>query len=313
VYSTKPHLVHSATEVDNRWQQTNHFSHFVFFPKYIVVICPIIVVKITITVFTTQYFWSLWPNWLKFFSHFKKISIYDGKKLLGSLHTHVTKSHFSLHTRDKSHFSLHTHVTNHISHFTHMWQITFSIHTHVTNHISHFTHMWQITFRTSHTCDKSHFSLHTRDKSHFLLHTHVTNYISHFTHMWQITFLTSHTCDKSHFSLHTHMTNHISHFTHMWQITFLTSHTYDKSHFSLHTHTKNHISHFTHIWQITFLTSHTYDKSHFSLHTRAWPISFFWADTDVFQFSLPISDADTNIFVILKQYLFCLMRQNNHS
>ena len=221
-----------------------------FFPKYILVICPIIVVKITITVFTTQYFWSLWPNWLKFFSHFKKISICDGKKLLGSLHTHVTKSHFSL---------------------------------------------------------------HTRDKSHFLLHTHVTNYISHFTHMWQITFLTSHTCDKSHFSLHTHMTNHISHFTHMWQITFLTSHTYDKSHFSLHTHTKNHISHFTHIWQITFLTSHTYDKSHFSLHTRAWPISFFWADTDVFQFSLPISDADTDIFVILKQYLFCLMRQNNHS
>jgi len=34
-------------------------------------------------------------------------------------------------------------------------------------------------------------------------------------------------------------------------------------------------------------------------------------DTDVFQFSLPISDVD--IFVLLKQYLFCLMKQNNHS
>jgi len=36
-------------------------------------------------------------------------------------------------------------------------------------------------------------------------------------------------------------------------------------------------------------------------------------NTDVFQFSLPISNADTNIFVLLKQYLFCLIRQNNHS
>jgi len=43
------------------------------------------------------------------------------------------------------------------------------------------------------------------------------------------------------------------------------------------------------------------------LHTRAWPIRFFWVDTNVFQFSLPISD----IFVLLKQSLFCLMRQNN--
>jgi len=42
---------------------------------------------------------------------------------------------------------------------------------------------------------------------------------------------------------------------------------------------------------------------------RARPVSFFWADTDVYQFSLPISD----IFQLLKQYLFCLMRQNNHS
>jgi len=37
----------------------------------------------------------------------------------------------------------------------------------------------------------------------------------------------------------------------------------------------------------------------------------FWADTVVFQFSLPISDAD--IFVLLKQCLFCLVRQNIHS
>jgi len=37
----------------------------------------------------------------------------------------------------------------------------------------------------------------------------------------------------------------------------------------------------------------------------------FWADTDVFQFSLPISDAD--IFILLKQYLFRLMRHNDHS
>jgi len=43
---------------------------------------------------------------------------------------------------------------------------------------------------------------------------------------------------------------------------------------------------------------------------RGRPMSFFWADTDVFQFSMPISDANTDIFVILKQYLFCLMRQN---
>jgi len=37
------------------------------------------------------------------------------------------------------------------------------------------------------------------------------------------------------------------------------------------------------------------------------------ADTNVFRFLLLISDADTNIFVLLKQYLFCLMRQNKHS
>ena len=43
----------------------------------------------------------------------------------------------------------------------------------------------------------------------------------------------------------------------------------------------------------------------------ARPIGFFWSDTDVFQFSLPISDAD--IFVLLKQYLFCFVRQNNRS
>jgi len=49
------------------------------------------------------------------------------------------------------------------------------------------------------------------------------------------------------------------------------------------------------------------------VNTRARLVSFFWADTDtdVFQFSLPISDAD--IFALLKQYLFCLMRQNSHS
>jgi len=29
--------------------------------------------------------------------------------------------------------------------------------------------------------------------------------------------------------------------------------------------------------------------------------TFFWADTDVFQFSMLITDADTNIFVLLKQ------------
>jgi len=44
---------------------------------------------------------------------------------------------------------------------------------------------------------------------------------------------------------------------------------------------------------------------------RTQPISFFGADTDVFQFSLPISDTD--IFVLLKQCIFCLMWQNNHS
>jgi len=57
-------------------------------------------------------------------------------------------------------------------------------------------------------------------------------------------------------------------------------------------------------------------KNHFpyffnTFSIRARPISFFWADTDVFQFSLPISDAD--IFVLLKQYLFCLIRRNNDS
>jgi len=40
---------------------------------------------------------------------------------------------------------------------------------------------------------------------------------------------------------------------------------------------------------------------------RARPVSFFWVDTDVFDFSLPITNV--NIFVLLKQYLFCLMRQ----
>jgi len=49
------------------------------------------------------------------------------------------------------------------------------------------------------------------------------------------------------------------------------------------------------------------------MFVRARLIRFFWADTDVFPFSLPISDADTYIFVLLKQYLFCLVRQNNHS
>jgi len=47
------------------------------------------------------------------------------------------------------------------------------------------------------------------------------------------------------------------------------------------------------------------------ISSRARPIRFFWTDTDVFQFSLPISDTD--IFVLLKQYLFCLMKQNNPS
>jgi len=45
--------------------------------------------------------------------------------------------------------------------------------------------------------------------------------------------------------------------------------------------------------------------------TRARPLKFFCADTDVFYFTLPITDAD--IFVLLKQYLFCLMSQNKHS
>ena len=39
---------------------------------------------------------------------------------------------------------------------------------------------------------------------------------------------------------------------------------------------------------------------------------FFWTNVDVFHFSLPISDADTDIFLLLKQYLFWLMRQNKH-
>jgi len=47
--------------------------------------------------------------------------------------------------------------------------------------------------------------------------------------------------------------------------------------------------------------------------TRARPIRFFWADTNVFQFSLLIPNTNTDIFVLLKQYLFCLMRQNNNS
>jgi len=37
----------------------------------------------------------------------------------------------------------------------------------------------------------------------------------------------------------------------------------------------------------------------------------FFGLIPVFNFSLPISDA--NIFVLLKQYLFCLMRQTKHS
>jgi len=48
-----------------------------------------------------------------------------------------------------------------------------------------------------------------------------------------------------------------------------------------------------------------------TIQTRARPIKFFQANTDVFQFSLQISDVD--IFVLLKQYLFCLMRQNDDS
>jgi len=55
------------------------------------------------------------------------------------------------------------------------------------------------------------------------------------------------------------------------------------------------------------------DLKGLSIPYRARPIRFFWADIDVFHFSMLISDADTDTFVLLKQLLFCLMKQNKHS
>jgi len=46
---------------------------------------------------------------------------------------------------------------------------------------------------------------------------------------------------------------------------------------------------------------------------RARLINFFWTDTDVLIFTLPITDADTDDFALLKQCQFCPMRQNKHS
>ena len=64
------------------------------------------------------------------------------------------------------------------------------------------------------------------------------------------------------------------------------------------------------IWMRKISVNRGYEVEIYAVIT-ARLIRFFWADTDDFQFSLPISDND--IFVLLKQYLFCLMRQNNHS
>jgi len=49
-----------------------HFKTGFLFHWGILVICPITVLKLAITVFTSTPFQTLWPNWLNFFQSFKK-------------------------------------------------------------------------------------------------------------------------------------------------------------------------------------------------------------------------------------------------
>jgi len=52
-----------------------------FFHWDISVIYSIIALKLAVAVlFTSPYFRTFWPNWLKFFGHLKKKSVYDRKK-----------------------------------------------------------------------------------------------------------------------------------------------------------------------------------------------------------------------------------------
>ena len=45
-------------------------------------ICSIVVSKLATTICIALHFQTLWPNWFNFFSHLKKISVYDWKKKL---------------------------------------------------------------------------------------------------------------------------------------------------------------------------------------------------------------------------------------
>ena len=46
----------------------------------VLVICPIVVLKLAVTICIALYFQTLWPNWLNFFRSLKKILFYDRKE-----------------------------------------------------------------------------------------------------------------------------------------------------------------------------------------------------------------------------------------
>jgi len=52
-----------------------------FFRWEISVICPIILLKLAVTVFTSLYFWALWPNWLNIFRSFQRNSVHVLRKV----------------------------------------------------------------------------------------------------------------------------------------------------------------------------------------------------------------------------------------
>ena len=59
-----------------------------FFRWDISVICLITALKLAVTVFNSLPFQTLWPNWLKFFRHFKNISDYD-RKMTEKINPHL--------------------------------------------------------------------------------------------------------------------------------------------------------------------------------------------------------------------------------
>jgi len=54
------------------------------------VICLVVVLKLTITVFISLYFQTFWTKWLNFFRHFKNVSVFDQKNSLQVIPTEWT-------------------------------------------------------------------------------------------------------------------------------------------------------------------------------------------------------------------------------